>query len=165
MRKALGIAAIAGLFLLLLSALVVTSPQEGMPARRMEPPTVPPDAAVVALASPDGTLAVRANPGPQGTRMDARLDAPPMDGLKRQPEGRHDANVTTIIAAVVLLFYGTGSVQGFATTLLLGVITSMITAIVVTRFLLTRFVRVFHEPRLFVAVKPAADAAVEGEAK
>ena len=67
--------------------------------------------------------------------------------------------------AVVLLFYGTGSVQGFATTLLLGVITSMITAIVVTRFLLTRFVRVFHEPRLFVAVKPAADAAVEGEAK
>ena len=56
-------------------------------------------------------------------------------------------------------------VQGFATTLLLGVITSMITAIVVTRFLLTRFVRVFHEPRLFVAVKPAADAAVEGEAK
>ena len=60
---------------------------------------------------------------------------------------------------------GTGSVQGFATTLLLGVITSMITAIVVTRFLLTRFVRVFHEPRLFVAVKPAADAAVEGEAK
>ena len=57
-----------------------------------------------------------------------------------------DANVTTIIAAVVLLFYGTGSVQGFATTLLLGVITSMITAIVVTRFLLTRFVRVFHEP-------------------
>ena len=75
------------------------------------------------------------------------------------------AAVVTPVAAVVLLFYGTGSVQGFATTLLLGVITSMITAIVVTRFLLTRFVRVFHEPRLFVAVKPAADAAVEGEAK
>ena len=75
------------------------------------------------------------------------------------------AAVVTPVAAVVLLFYGTGSVQGFATTLLLGVITSMITAIVVTRFLLTRFVRVFHEPRLFVAVKPATDAAVEGEAK
>ena len=41
----------------------------------------------------------------------------------------------------MLLFYGTGSVQGFATTLLLGVITSLITAIVVTRFLLTSFVR------------------------
>ena len=86
-------------------------------------------------------------------------------GFKNAMSAVLDANVTTIIAAVVLLFYGTGSVQGFATTLLLGVITSMITAIVVTRFLLTRFVRVFHEPRLFVAVKPAADAAVEGEAK
>ena len=86
-------------------------------------------------------------------------------GFKNAMSAVLDANVTTIIAAVVLLFYGTGSVQGFATTLLLGVITSMITAIVVTRFLLTRFVRVFHEPMLFVAVKPAADAAVEGEAK
>lgn len=86
-------------------------------------------------------------------------------GFKNAMSAVLDANVTTIIAAVVLLFYGTGSVQGFATTLLLGVITSMITAILVTRFLLTRFVRVFHEPRLFVAVKPAADAAVEGEAK
>ena len=97
-RKALEIAALAGLFLLLLSALVVASPQEGAPARRMEPPTVPPDAAVVALASPDGTLAVRANPGPQGTRMDARLDAPPADGLRRQPEGRHDANGRVLTA-------------------------------------------------------------------
>ena len=86
-------------------------------------------------------------------------------GFKNAMSAVLDDNVPTIIAAVVLLFYGTGSVQGFATTLLLGVITSMITAIVVTRFLLTRFVRVFHEPRLFVAVKPAADAAVEGEAK
>ena len=86
-------------------------------------------------------------------------------GFKNAMSAVLDANVTTIIAAVVLLFYGTGSVQGFATTLLLGVITSMISAIVVTRFLLTRFVRIFHEPRLFVAVKPAADTAVEGEAK
>ena len=36
-----------------------------------------------------------------------------------------DANVTTIIAAIVLLFFGTGSVQGFAVTLLLSVIASM----------------------------------------
>lgn len=98
MRKALGIAAIAGLFLLLLSALVVTSPQEGVSARRMEPPGVPPDAAVVALASPDGTLAAQANAGPQGTRVNARLDAPPIDGLKRQPEGRRDANGRVLTA-------------------------------------------------------------------
>ena len=43
-----------------------------------------------------------------------------------------DANITTIIAAAVLLFFGTGSVQGFATTLLLGVIASMLTAILIT---------------------------------
>ena len=51
-----------------------------------------------------------------------------------------DANVTTLIAAVVLLIFGTGSIQGFAKTLLLGVVMSMFTAIIVTRFLMNRFV-------------------------
>ena len=76
-------------------------------------------------------------------------------GFKNALSAVIDANVTTIIAAVVLLAFGTGSVQGFATTLLIGVITSMISAIVVTRFLLTRFVRVFDNPKLYVAVKEA----------
>ena len=44
-----------------------------------------------------------------------------------------DANVTTLIAAVVLFAIGTGPVKGFAITLLLGIITSMFTAIVGTR--------------------------------
>ena len=83
-------------------------------------------------------------------------------GFKNALSAVVDANVTTIIAAVVLLFFGTGSVQGFAVTLLIGVITSMITAITVTRFLLTRFVRVFGNARLYAAVKPAQ---TEGEAK
>ena len=51
-----------------------------------------------------------------------------------------DANVTTLIAAIVLLIFGTGSIKGFAKTLMLGVIVSMITAILVTRFLMNRFV-------------------------
>ena len=51
-----------------------------------------------------------------------------------------DANVTTLIAAVVLLFFGTGSIQGFAKTLLLGVVVSMFTALVVTRFLMKHFI-------------------------
>ena len=84
-------------------------------------------------------------------------------GFKNALSAVIDANVTTIIAAVVLLAFGTGSVQGFATTLLLGVITSMISAIVVTRFLLTRFVRVWPESKLYAAVKN--NAAIEGEAK
>jgi len=62
-----------------------------------------------------------------------------------------DANVTTIIAAIVLLFFGTGSVQGFAVTLLLSVIASMITAIVVTRFLMSRMVTLFKNPNLYVS--------------
>jgi preprotein translocase subunit SecD len=44
-----------------------------------------------------------------------------------------DANVTTLIAAVVLFALGTGPIKGFAITLLLGIITSMFTAIVGTR--------------------------------
>ena len=51
-----------------------------------------------------------------------------------------DANVTTLIAAIVLLFFGTGSIQGFAKTLLLGVVVSMFTALVVTRFLMKNFI-------------------------
>ena len=98
MRKALGIAAMAGLFLLLLSALVVASPQEGALARRVEPPTMPPDVALAAMPSADGMIATQANAGVQGTRMDARLDAPPTDGLRRQPEGRHDANGRVLTA-------------------------------------------------------------------
>ena len=44
-----------------------------------------------------------------------------------------DANLTTLIAAVVLFAIGTGPIKGFAITLLLGIITSMFTAIVGTR--------------------------------
>jgi preprotein translocase subunit SecD len=44
-----------------------------------------------------------------------------------------DANITTLIAGLVLFAFGTGPVKGFAVTLSLGVITSMFTAIVGTR--------------------------------
>jgi len=44
-----------------------------------------------------------------------------------------DANITTLIAAVVLFMFGTSSIRGFAITLGLGVVTSMFTAIVATR--------------------------------
>ena len=44
-----------------------------------------------------------------------------------------DANVTTLIAAIVLFGFGTGPIKGFAVTLSLGIITSMFTAIVGTR--------------------------------
>ncbi len=46
-----------------------------------------------------------------------------------------DANVTTIIAAVILYQFGTGPVRGFAVTLILGILTSMFTAIFASRIL------------------------------
>jgi len=44
-----------------------------------------------------------------------------------------DANITTLIAALVLLQWGTGPIKGFAVTLALGIVSSLFTAIVVTR--------------------------------
>ncbi|MDO4546666.1 MAG: protein translocase subunit SecD [Clostridia bacterium] len=52
-----------------------------------------------------------------------------------------DSNVTTIIAALVLMYFGTGTIKGFATTLLIGIIASMITAIFITRALLKSAIR------------------------
>ena len=46
-----------------------------------------------------------------------------------------DANITTLIAAIVLFAYGTGPIRGFAVTLSIGIVTSMFTAIVGTRVL------------------------------
>jgi len=44
-----------------------------------------------------------------------------------------DANITTLIAAIVLFVFGTGPIKGFAVTLSLGIVTSMFTAILGTR--------------------------------
>ncbi|MDH3694435.1 MAG: protein translocase subunit SecD, partial [Gammaproteobacteria bacterium] len=44
-----------------------------------------------------------------------------------------DANITTLIAAVILYGFGTGPIKGFAVTLSIGIVTSMFTAIIVTR--------------------------------
>ena len=51
-----------------------------------------------------------------------------------------DANITTLIAAVVLWYFGTGTIIGFAKTLFIGTLVSMFTAIFVTKFLLRQLV-------------------------
>jgi preprotein translocase subunit SecD len=50
-----------------------------------------------------------------------------------------DANITTLIAAVVLFNFGTGPIKGFAVTLSIGIVTSMFTAILLTRMLINWF--------------------------
>lgn len=50
-----------------------------------------------------------------------------------------DGNITTLIAALVLLIFGSGSIKGFAQTLILGIVLSMFTALFVTRWLIRAF--------------------------
>lgn len=50
-----------------------------------------------------------------------------------------DGNITTLIAAAVLGWMGTGTIKGFAITLALGIVLSMFTALVITKFLLNAF--------------------------
>ena len=52
-----------------------------------------------------------------------------------------DANVTTLIAALTLFYFGTGTVKGFAVTLAIGIIASMFTAIVLTRLMVATWLR------------------------
>jgi preprotein translocase subunit SecD len=54
------------------------------------------------------------------------------DGYKNAFTAIWDANLTTLIAATVLYVYGTGAIKGFALTMSIGIIASMLTAIVGT---------------------------------
>ncbi len=60
-------------------------------------------------------------------------------GFKRGFTAVLDANLTTIIAAVVLYGLGTSSIKGFALTLIIGILASMFTAITMTRWMLNLF--------------------------
>ena len=61
------------------------------------------------------------------------------NGFKKALSAIIDGNVTTIIAAIVLGIFGTGTIKGFAYTLALGIIISMFTALFITKFLLYSF--------------------------
>ena len=61
------------------------------------------------------------------------------NGFKNALSAIIDGNITTLIAAFVLYLRGSGTVKGFATTLAIGIILSMITAIFVTRWLMYAF--------------------------
>ena len=65
-----------------------------------------------------------------------------------------DGNVTTLIAAAILWFKGSGSVKGFAQTLALGIVVSMFTALVVTRLLVYSFYAIgIRNPKVYGRVK------------
>lgn len=55
------------------------------------------------------------------------------DGFKNALSSILDSNITTALTGIILLVFGTGPVKGFATTLLIGICTSLFTAIFITR--------------------------------
>ena len=58
------------------------------------------------------------------------------DGFNNALSSILDANITTGLTGIILLVFGTGPIQGFATTLLIGIVTSLFTAIFITRLLI-----------------------------
>ena len=69
-----------------------------------------------------------------GTRIQKAIDS----GYEKALLTIADANITTLIAAIVLFSFGTGPIKGFAVTLSIGIITSMFTAIIVSRAIINK---------------------------
>lgn len=61
------------------------------------------------------------------------------DGFKNAYSAIIDGQVTTFITGLILFIFGTGPIQGFATTLLIGILTSLFCSIFVTRLIFERF--------------------------
>lgn len=71
----------------------------------------------------------------QGRDFNGALD----NGVKKAWSSIRDGNFTTILVGIILFFFGTGFVQGFALTLILGNIISMFSAIIITNYLIKFF--------------------------
>jgi preprotein translocase subunit SecD len=84
-------------------------------------------------------------------------------GFERAVTTILDANITTLIVAVILYAVGTGPIKGFAVTLSVGIITSMFTAIMGTRALVNVVYGGRRVQRLSIGrVRMKADAKTEG---
>lgn len=62
-------------------------------------------------------------------------------GFKRAMTTIIDANVTTLIAGLVLFYFGTGTIKGFAVTLIIGLISSLFTSVFITQYILKILVK------------------------
>ena len=77
------------------------------------------------------------------------------DGFNNALSSILDANITTGLTALVLYIFGTGPIKGFATTLLIGIATSLFTAIFITRLLIDN--KVFKSGNLSFSTKSTKD--------
>ena len=77
-----------------------------------------------------------------------------------------DGNITTLIASLVLMWLGSGTVKGFAYTLALGIVVSMFTALVVSRFVMNALYAVgFHDEKFYGRAKQRKVFNVVGKRK
>lgn len=82
-------------------------------------------------------------------RLGKTLRAAIEGGFKRAFWTIFDANLTTLIAAVVLMYFGTGPIKGFAVTLSIGIIASLAVALTFTRYLLVLFSNISSNLKLY----------------
>ena len=75
-----------------------------------------------------------------GKKARAAVDA----GYERALSSVLDANITTLITAFILMYVGTGAIKGFAITLCIGILSSLFTALFVTRLVYDYFFRFFN---------------------
>jgi len=68
-------------------------------------------------------------------RLGKGLSLAVKDGYQRAYSAIIDANITTLLTAIVLFAFGTGPIRGFATTLIIGIFTSLFSAILITRLI------------------------------
>ena len=61
--------------------------------------------------------------------------------IARRSTAIFDANITNVIAAVLMFYFGSGPIRGFAVVLMIGIVTSVFTAVNVTRMLVALWVR------------------------
>ncbi len=80
-----------------------------------------------------------------GKTVRAGIDA----GFKRAITTIMDSNVTTLITALILAYFTSGTVRGFAVTLGIGILASMFSAIVITRSLMDIQAKLINSPRAF----------------
>lgn len=86
-----------------------------------------------------------------GASVQASLKA----GFHKAMSAILDGNITTLIAAAVLWFRGSGPVRGFAQTLALGIVVSMFTALVVTRLVIYSFYAIgIRNPKVYGKIRP-----------
>lgn len=74
-------------------------------------------------------------------------------GFKKAMSAIVDGNITTLIAAIVLGLKGTGSVKGFAQTLAMGVVLSMFTALIISKFIMRAFYAIGFQDAKFYGVQ------------